>query len=138
MNILSSGSLTVGSEFNLTCNISASSPFNVTEITWTGPQGAVQSSDRVNITLNMTNSYSLNTTVAFRPLTLFDAGVWTCNATLNLTYPVVNWTNSTSTFVSVSSKCFRSAVWLCKMHDNDALLIAVLLAFLMSYILKFF
>ncbi len=98
-------------DYTLVCNAETRVPANLTDFHWISPQGELvypraESDTNARVDVIITNftfiayEYAtiLNSSLSFRPLSVEDAGVWTCNVTFNLTFPDpgVNLSNQTS------------------------------------------
>ena len=105
MNVtVSNYSPELGDVVKLKCSARVTSDFNVTDLTWIGPQGVVESNDRFVISTSV-NLYQLNSSLTLLHFESSDAGLWNCSLTVNISYPFATvLSNHTSVTIGSTGK----------------------------------
>ena len=105
MNVTASNySPDLGATVKLNCSARVTSDFNVTDLTWAGPQGVVKSNKKF-IILRDVSSDRLNSSLTLLHFESSDAGLWNCSVTVNISYPFAAvLSNHTSVTVGSTGK----------------------------------
>jgi hypothetical protein len=82
----STSAVPAGGVVTLTCEVESNLP---TELTWTGPSGPLASGGGVSVITNIVDERTIQSTLAFHPLSVSHAGQYICHSTQDGTGEVV-------------------------------------------------